>query len=87
MSKLYDKIKGKYPCLINVPWPKQAQVQIDKSVIYLTDPNEIIRPVLESELGKQGEAWDWCLCPTIDNFLSIGMYDAVDAVRIKLQWS
>jgi hypothetical protein len=82
----YTDILDKFEIIFGVPWPK-GDVPYGDGFIQSSDPNDLIRPVLESELGEQKKAWDWCHDPNDHNRLIIAMNDATMAVKIKLEWS
>lgn len=86
MSKPYAALKAKYPYVISIPWPRRIITGDDGVKRVNADPNDLLRPVLETDLGAQFEAWDWCNCPSDSNNICIGMHEAVNAVKIKLEW-
>ena len=52
--------------IINVRWPVgEVRIRQEESDIWdyvrTADPNDLLRPWLEANIGKQGRDWDWGL--------------------------
>jgi hypothetical protein len=79
----YDFIKQNYKYLFDVPWPS-GEIVVENKRYHTDDPNDLVRPVLESEVGAQGTDWDWCVCPHTQLHISIGVNKLDDAVSLRL---
>lgn len=82
----YNKLIEQYNHVFAIPWPS-GQCVVENKLIHTDDPNELVRPMLESEVGTQGIEWDWCIDPENDMSIAIGMNDLDEAVRIRLIWT
>jgi hypothetical protein len=81
----------KFPHVIHVPWPKERIVwknEYGNAVeSWSADPNEIMRPSLEQDVGEQGIDWNWDVSKVMNNAVAIYFMDATAAIKYKLIWS
>lgn len=82
----YAKLVETYQFVFDIPWPT-GEVVVENKRIRTTDPNDLVRPMLQSELGPQHEAWGWCITPHASNQISIGVHNLEDAVRLRLYFA
>ena len=82
----YSKLVESYEFVFDIPWPT-GEIMVENKLIPTSDPNELVRPMLQSELGHQHEAWGWCITPHTRDHISIGVHNLEDAIRLRLYWS
>jgi hypothetical protein len=80
-----------FPHVIHVPWPKERIMWVNvegyEVESWSADPNEIMRPSLEQDVGVQGIDWNWEISQVKNNSVAIYFMDITEAIKYKLLWS